>query len=174
MAITRLDHPRADFDETLARMPARRSARTSCRSTSRCSATTAQSIAGLIGLITLRVLDYSRRLPAAGRASAEPEHLTPIEEARNELIEGIIAESEDETLMDRYLARRADRAPTCSIADLEKAVARGNFYPVHPGLRGDRRRPRRAARRPGHRRARRRWSTTCRWSPAWTARRARR
>jgi elongation factor G len=48
---------------------------------------------------------------------------------RGELIEAVIAESEDETLMDRYLAGEpvsvADLVP-----DLETAVARGAFHPV--------------------------------------------
>ena len=49
--------------------------------------------------------------------------------ARDALIEGIITESEDETLMDRYLS--GETVPTdVLIADLEKAVARGVFYPV--------------------------------------------
>ena len=48
---------------------------------------------------------------------------------RSELIEGIIGESEDEALMERYLAGdtlvQADL-----VADLETAVARGHFHPV--------------------------------------------
>ncbi|MGY2066293.1 elongation factor G-like protein EF-G2 [Blastococcus sp. SYSU DS0619] len=48
---------------------------------------------------------------------------------RAELIEGIIGESEDETLMDRYLA--GDQlAVDDLVADLETAVARGHFHPV--------------------------------------------
>jgi elongation factor G len=48
---------------------------------------------------------------------------------RAELIEGIIGESEDETLMDRYLA--GDELVVADlIADLETAVARGHFHPV--------------------------------------------
>jgi elongation factor G len=53
------------------------------------------------------------------------------EAARGELIEGIIAESEDESLMDRYLeGEQLDTATL--IEDLEKAVARGSFHPVVP------------------------------------------
>ena len=52
-----------------------------------------------------------------------------IKESRNRLIEGIIAESEDETLMDRYL-EDGDCDIKTLIADLEKAVARGVFHPV--------------------------------------------
>ena len=53
---------------------------------------------------------------ATRRRSASPtrEHLPAIEEARNELIEGIIAESEDETLMDRYLGGEEIETSTCS------------------------------------------------------------
>ena len=50
-------------------------------------------------------------------------------ELRGELIEGIITESEDESLMDRYLSGE-DIDPKVLIEDLEKAVARGSFYPV--------------------------------------------
>ncbi|RKT56016.1 elongation factor G-like protein EF-G2 [Saccharothrix australiensis] len=52
-------------------------------------------------------------------------------EQRNALIEGIIAESEDETLMDRYLGGE-DIDQATLIADLETAVARGSFHPVLP------------------------------------------
>ena len=49
----------------------------------------------------------------------------------SELIEAIIAESEDETLMDRYLnGERIDEDTL--IADLEKAVAKGGLHPVLP------------------------------------------
>ncbi len=48
---------------------------------------------------------------------------------RAELIEGVIGESEDETLMDRYLA--GEEVPVADlVADLETAVARGSFHPV--------------------------------------------
>ena len=52
-----------------------------------------------------------------------------MEELRGELIEGIIQESEDESLMDRYLSGE-DIEPKVLIEDLEKAVARGSFFPV--------------------------------------------
>jgi elongation factor G len=48
---------------------------------------------------------------------------------RAELIEAVIAESEDETLMDRYLAGEPVSVPDL-VPDLETAVARGDFYPV--------------------------------------------
>jgi elongation factor G len=61
-----------------------------------------------------------------------PDAATDIPEAdrlRSELIEGIIAESEDETLMDRYLAGE-ELVVADLIADLETAVARGHFHPI--------------------------------------------
>jgi elongation factor G len=53
------------------------------------------------------------------------------EDLRGALIEGIIEESEDETLMDRYLGGE-DISHDTLTEDLEKAVARGSFHPVVP------------------------------------------
>ncbi|MFF5992957.1 elongation factor G-like protein EF-G2 [Prauserella flavalba] len=85
---------------------------------------------GLIGLITQRFFDYSNGYPPA-IGEPDPADLERLTDARNELIEGIIAESEDETLMDRYLAGEPIAEDTL-IADLETAVARGTFHPVIP------------------------------------------
>jgi len=84
-------------------------------------------VEGLIGLLSQRVFDYS----SGTRTERDPgpAHQPLIEESRNRLIEGIIAESEDETLMDRYLGG-GDCDIKTLIADLEKAVARGVFHPV--------------------------------------------
>ncbi|WP_030440206.1 elongation factor G-like protein EF-G2 [Actinoplanes subtropicus] len=129
VVITRLDHPRADYDGTLE----------ACQEAfgenvmpiyQPMLADDGESVAGLLGLVTLRVLDYSEGYPPKV-GEAEPEHLEPIADDRNTLIEGIIAESEDETLMDRYLGGEEVTADTL-VADLEKAVAKGNFYPVIP------------------------------------------
>ncbi|MEU5051174.1 elongation factor G-like protein EF-G2 [Streptomyces sp. NPDC021096] len=84
-------------------------------------------VAGLVGLLTQRVFDYSSGTRT--EAAPGPDQLPLIEEARNRLIEGIIAESEDETLMDRYLAGEEIDVKTL-IGDLETAVARGRFHPV--------------------------------------------
>ncbi|MDV9188555.1 elongation factor G-like protein EF-G2 [Streptomyces sp. SR27] len=82
---------------------------------------------GLAGLLSERILDYStgvrREVPP------DEEQRERIAEARARLIEGIIAESEDETLMDRYLGGEAIDVKTL-VDDLEKAVARGAFHPV--------------------------------------------
>ncbi|GAB2969542.1 elongation factor G-like protein EF-G2 [Amycolatopsis acidiphila] len=84
----------------------------------------------LVGLITQRLYDYSNGFPPV-LAEPDPADLDRMTEARNELIEGVIAESEDEGLMDRYLG--GEEIPEATlIADLETAVARGTFHPVIP------------------------------------------
>ncbi|WP_229072550.1 elongation factor G-like protein EF-G2 [Actinoplanes sp. DH11] len=129
VAITRLDHPRADYEQALG----------DCQDAfgdnvmpiyQPMLGDDGQSIVGLLGLVTLRVLDYSQGYPPRA-GEAEREHLNPIADDRNALIEGIIAESEDETLMDRYVAGELISTEAL-VPDLEKAVARGNFYPVIP------------------------------------------
>ncbi len=84
-------------------------------------------VTGLVGLLSQKLFDYA----SGERKESEPgsDQLPGIEEARNRLIEGIIAESEDETLMDRYLGGEEIDVETL-IGDLERAVARGVFFPV--------------------------------------------
>ncbi|GAA0625671.1 elongation factor G-like protein EF-G2 [Sporichthya brevicatena] len=84
---------------------------------------------GLVGLLSQCVYDYSSGTRSESKASEELR--MEIEDARNTFIEGIIAESEDETLMDRYLGGE-DIDLKVFIDDLETAVARGSFYPVLP------------------------------------------
>ncbi|GAA1973024.1 elongation factor G-like protein EF-G2 [Nocardioides panacihumi] len=50
---------------------------------------------------------------------------------RGELIEAVIEESEDESLMDRYVGGE-EIDEKVLVADLEKAIARGSFHPVIP------------------------------------------
>ncbi|HVV76041.1 MAG TPA: elongation factor G-like protein EF-G2 [Mycobacteriales bacterium] len=125
VVITRLDSPRADFDATLA----------ACQSAFGDGVMPVylplhgdgEDVAGLMGLLTQQVFDYSGGERV--QRDPDPEHLPLIQEHRNALIEGIIAESEDETLMDRYLGGE-DIDVKVLIDDLETAVARGSFYPV--------------------------------------------
>ena len=129
VAIARLDHQRADFDETLQR----------CREVfgdgvhpiyQPMFADDGQTVVGLMGLVTQKVFDYSSGYPPTVR-DPDPEHLPIIADARNALLEDIIAESEDETLMERYLAGE-EIEDSVILDDLEKAVAQGHFYPVIP------------------------------------------
>ncbi|MGN6522143.1 MAG: elongation factor G-like protein EF-G2 [Actinomycetes bacterium] len=87
------------------------------------------SVAGVLGLLSQQIADYSGG--SRSERPADSEHRELVTDARNALIEGIIAESEDETLMDRYLGGE-DIELKVLIEDLEKAVARGSFYPVLP------------------------------------------
>ncbi|HEY3507285.1 MAG TPA: elongation factor G-like protein EF-G2 [Actinocatenispora sp.] len=137
VVVTRLDHQRADFDETVALcqrvfgdgvlplyLPVHGERPADAPEDA------GEPVVGLIGLLTQQVFDYTEQYPPVVHPP-EHAHLEAIEEARNALIEGIIAESEDETLMDRYLAGEEVDESTL-ITDLEKAVARGSFYPVIP------------------------------------------
>jgi elongation factor G len=118
--ITKIDHPRANFDEVLAS----------------CQDAFGDGVAplylpvdgiGLLGLLSQKFFEYG----AAGRTEREPDpgRLELIEQYRSDLIEGIIQESEDESLMDRYLSGEEIETKVL-IDDLEKAVARGTFHPV--------------------------------------------
>ncbi|MBO0855630.1 MAG: elongation factor G-like protein EF-G2 [Nocardia sp.] len=84
-------------------------------------------VTGLVNLLTRQAFDYSAG--AHTPADATGELAETIDTARARLIEGIIAESEDETLMDRYLEGEAID-PAVLIPDLERAVARDRFHPI--------------------------------------------
>jgi elongation factor G len=127
VVVTKLDSARADFDEMVAM--SRRVFGDGVQPLYLPLLTDDERLGGVLGLLSQRVFDYS----SGERTEREPEreHVDLIENARNELIEGVIAESEDETLMDRYLA--GEHIDTAVLtADLETAVARGSFYPVLP------------------------------------------
>jgi elongation factor G len=125
VVITKIDHQRADFEQALAA----------------CRAAFGESVAplyfpvtgakgdvtGLIGLLSGRLFDYS----GGERAERDPDPADTgrAGELRGSLIEGIIQESEDESLMDAYLSGE-EIDPKSLIEDLETAVARGSFYPV--------------------------------------------
>jgi elongation factor G len=126
VVITKIDHQRAEFDEVLA----------ACQDVFGdgvaplyLPVSAGGQVEGLIGLLTQTFFDYT----SGSRAERAPgaEYEDQIEQYRGELIEGIIQESEDESLMDRYLSGEEIDAKVL-IADLEKAVARGSFYPVLP------------------------------------------
>ncbi|MET7750224.1 elongation factor G-like protein EF-G2 [Micromonospora sp. NPDC005367] len=129
VAVSRLDHPRADFDEAVA-LCQRVFGDNVLPLYLPMLGDDGVSTVGLLSLITRRVFDYTGGLPAEIR-QPDPQHLPAIVEPRDELIEGIIAESEDESLMDRYLEGE-EIGTDVLIDDLERAVARGHFYPVVP------------------------------------------
>jgi elongation factor G len=127
VVVTKLDAPRADYDEAL--LSAQSAFGEGVMPLYLPMLADDETVGGLIALLSQRVDDYSSGTRV--ERDPEPQHLEIIEPARAALIEAIIAESEDETLMDRYLAGEDVELDTL-IEDLEKAVARGSFYPVIP------------------------------------------
>jgi elongation factor G len=126
VVITKIDHQRGDFAEALA----------ACREAFGDVAPlylpvtdASGGVSGLIGLLSERCYDYSGG--SRKETDPDPADADRAAEARSTLIEAIIQESEDESLMDRYLSGEAIDAKVL-IEDLEKAVARGSFYPVIP------------------------------------------
>src|SRR4051794_16136102 len=109
VVLSQLDRPRADIDEAV-RM--------------------CQLMLGE-GVFPLHLLERGPDGTPTGLVSLLEPHveLDGADRLRGELIEGIIAESEDETLMDRYLGGE-ELVVADLIADLETAVARGHFHPV--------------------------------------------
>jgi elongation factor G len=107
VAVTHLDQPRADFATTID----------VCRRTFGDAQATHWpvvedgTVTDVVGLLT----------------EAGPEH----EDARNALIESVIEESEDATLLDRYLEGETIETDAL-IADLRTAIGHGTFFPILP------------------------------------------
>ncbi len=132
VVISRVDNPRADLDSVVA----------ACRSSFGDGVLplylpvrdSSGAVTGLAGLLSQRLFDYRNGYPPAEGSLDSADGAVDADElavARNELIEGIIAESEDESLMERYLEGEDIEADVL-INDLETAVARGTFHPVIP------------------------------------------
>src|SRR4051794_31698823 len=109
VVLSQLDRPRADIDEAV-RM--------------------CQLMLGE-GVFPLHLVQRGSDGSPTGLVSLLEPHveLAEADRLRGELIEGIIGESEDETLMDRYLGGE-ELVVADLIADLETAVARGHFHPI--------------------------------------------
>ncbi len=113
VVVARCDHARADQEATIA----------ACQ----------ESFGAGVAPLYLPIRDGESMKGLYGLLSQTPADQAPegAEEARAALIEGIIEQSEDETLMERYLEGE-DIEVTTLIDDLETAVARGTFHPVIP------------------------------------------
>lgn len=125
VVITKLDHARANYSEALA---AAQNA-FGDKVLPLYLPTALPACEGLIGLLSQTRYAYAHGKRT--KQSPDPADADRIEEARGTLIEGIIEESEDESLMDRYLGGEAIDESVL-IDDLERAVARGSFFPVIP------------------------------------------
>ena len=125
VVITKLDHARADYDERAGRGAG------GVRRQGAAAVPAADSPVHRPDRAAVpddyEYADGKRTTTHAPDAS----YADAIEELRGTLIEGIIEESEDETLMERYLGGE-EIDQTVLIDDLEKAVARGSFFPVIP------------------------------------------
>jgi elongation factor G len=125
VVITKLDHTRANYSEALA---AAQNA-FGDKVLPLYLPTDLPSCHGLIGLLSQARYEYTD-----GKRTVQPPNpfdAEQIEKARGTLIEGIIEESEDESLMERYLGGEVIDESVL-IQDLERAVARGSFFPVIP------------------------------------------
>src|SRR5215212_7697047 len=109
VVVTQLDRARADADEAVR---------------------LCQQLLGE-GVYPMHLLDRGPDGAVRGLVSLLEPHVDAPEadRLRGELIEGIIGESEDEALMERYLAGD-ELVQGDLISDLETAVARGHFHPV--------------------------------------------
>ncbi|MGQ0631765.1 MAG: elongation factor G-like protein EF-G2 [Sporichthyaceae bacterium] len=127
VVVTKLDNGRTDYDGVLAMCQGAFGDNVLPAYLPRLGADGVQT--GLLGLLSQCIYDYSSGTRVA--TAADEDVRLEIDDARNAFIEGIIAESEDETLMERYLGGE-DIDLKIFIDDLETAVARGSFYPVLP------------------------------------------
>jgi elongation factor G len=112
VVVTKLDHARADYPGVLAAAQATFGSTGDKVLPLHVPVMSGTEVTGLIGLLG---------------SEGGDEHA----EARDALIEGIIEESEDEGLMDRYLAGDAVTEDAL-LEDLHRAMARGTFFPVVP------------------------------------------
>jgi elongation factor G len=126
VVVTKLDHARANYDAVLA---AAQAAFGDKVLPLYLPVQAGDGVGGLVGLLSQRQFDYRD----GKRAESDPDaaYTDQLEELRGTLIEGIIEESEDESLMDRYLSgEEIEQAGL--IEDLERAVAQASFFPVVP------------------------------------------
>ncbi len=126
IAVTKLDMPRSDFEETIAtcqrvfgdvqpvylpvHAPDKR-------------------VTGAVALLSQTVVDVS-----SGTCTVrEPkdDEVDAIEHHRSTLIESIIEESEDDTLLERYLGGE-DIDTASLIADVKTAISKASFFPILP------------------------------------------
>ena len=130
VVISKLNHARADYDGVLAQVQQEFGAG---------GGKVAQlyvpvphdgsDIDDLVALLSQTVSDHS----SGGRTVREPteDEQLLLDEHRGTLIEGVIEESEDESLMDRYMGGEEIDFQLL-VDDLETAVARASFFPVIP------------------------------------------
>jgi len=126
--LTKLDHQRASFEDSVAQLQAALGEGVLPLYLP-AYADDGHSISGLIGLLSQEVADYSsgqreKKAPTEAQSAA-------LQDPRGTLIETIVTESEDEELLEAWVGGENIGIDTV-IADMEKAVVRGEFYPLIP------------------------------------------
>lgn len=125
VCVTQLDLPRADFDETVA--VCQRVLGEGVHPLHLPMLDDDERVAGLIGLLDLQVVDHS-----TGRRSVrapDPAHVVLVESLRADLVEALLADSDDPGLLDAYLDGQTPE-PEVLVGELHAAVARGTVQPV--------------------------------------------
>jgi elongation factor G len=125
VAVTRLEQARADFEATVD----------ACQRAFGDAEPLALpliedgAVNGLLNLLRVTVTDHTGGEPKDREPSTDEAEL--IEAQRGELIESVIEESEDETLLERYLGGEPVDTDAVS-ADLRAAIATARFFPIIP------------------------------------------
>ncbi|MBI5028644.1 MAG: GTP-binding protein, partial [Actinobacteria bacterium] len=125
IALTKLDAGHADFDGSVAEAQDKFGEGVLPTHVPTISP---DGIIGNIGLLSLEEHDYSGGEVVNRKLTADDSH---VETWRGPLIEAIIQEAEDDSLMDRYLGGE-ELDTEYLLDDLRKAVATANLYPVVP------------------------------------------
>ncbi len=126
IALTKLDAGHADFDASVA--AAQEAFGEGVQPTHVPTQSAPGQISGNIGLLSLEEHDYSSGEVVNRKLTADDDH---VEAYRGPLIEGLIQEAEDDSLMDRYLSGE-DLDTEYLLDDLMKAVATANLFPLVP------------------------------------------
>jgi elongation factor G len=132
VVISRLDAPRADYVGTLSecqRLFGGADGQDALPLYVPVGGAAGEAPHGLVGLLSRTGLDYGAGYPP--KESDDLVGAVDVDAERAALIEAIINNSEDETLLERYLSGE-EIGLEVLVDDLETAVARGTFYPVLP------------------------------------------
>ncbi|MGB8382073.1 MAG: elongation factor G-like protein EF-G2 [Dermatophilaceae bacterium] len=126
IAVSKLDMPRSDFDETIAicqrvfgdAQPVYLPVHADDK-----------SVTGVMALLSQTVVETA----GGARTVRDPkdDEVAAIEARRGTLIESIIEESEDDSLLERYLGGEELDAATL-IADVKTAIGKASFFPILP------------------------------------------
>ena len=127
VVVTNLDRERADFDETVAVCQRVFTGGGGVLPLFLPIHGDGDGVVGFIDLLDEQIWHWTDGTVV--QLDAEDRHRELIESERSALIEGVVTESEDEELMDRFIGGEHVDVGLLT-KDLERAVARGHFHPV--------------------------------------------